>query len=53
MIRNDLFAPCELQIRLDHHLGEATKAFAFYATGDIGGTKESNDYVAIGIQHTF
>ncbi len=40
-------------VGLDHELGEATKAFAFYTTGDIGGTSESSNYAAIGIEHAF
>ena len=42
-----------LSVGLDHQLGESTKVFAFYTTGDIGGTDESNNYIAIGIQHNF
>jgi predicted porin len=42
-----------LSVGLDHELGEDTKVFGFYTTGDIGGTSESNNYVAIGIQHNF
>jgi predicted porin len=42
-----------LSVGLDHELGEDTKLFAFYTTGDIGGTSESNHYVAIGIEHNF
>ena len=42
-----------LSVGLDHELGEDTKLFAFYTTGDIGGTGESNNYAAIGIQHDF
>jgi predicted porin len=42
-----------LSVGLDHELGENTKLFGFYTTGDIGGTNASNDYVAIGIQHEF
>lgn len=42
-----------LSVGLDHELGENTKLFGFYTTGDIGGTNESTDYVAIGIQHEF
>jgi predicted porin len=42
-----------LSVGLDHELGESTRLFGFYTTGDIGGTSESNDYVAIGIEHNF
>jgi len=42
-----------LSVGLDHKLGEATKLFGFYTMGDIGGTNESNEYVAIGIEHNF
>jgi predicted porin len=42
-----------LSVGLDHKLGESTRLFGFYTTGDIGGTSESNDYVAIGIEHNF
>jgi predicted porin len=38
---------------LDHELGADTRLFGFYTTGDIGGTGESNHYVAIGIEHDF
>jgi predicted porin len=38
---------------LDHKLGDKTKLFGFYTTGDIGGTGESNEYVAIGLEHNF
>ena len=40
-------------VGLDHELGEDTKLFGFYTTGDIGGTDESNNYIAIGIEHNF
>lgn len=42
-----------LSVGLDHELGEDTKLFAFYTTGDIGGTSESDSYIALGIQHNF
>jgi hypothetical protein len=42
-----------LSVGLDHLLGEDTKLFAFYTTGDIGGTRERDNYTAIGIQHNF
>lgn len=42
-----------ISVGLDHALGEDTKLFAFYTAGDIGGTSESNRYLAIGIQHNF
>ena len=42
-----------VSVGLDHSLGENTKVFGFYTTGDIGGTDESNDYLAIGIEHKF
>ena len=42
-----------VSIGLDHRLGEKTKVFGFYTTGDIGGTSESNDYVAVGLEHNF
>lgn len=42
-----------LSVGLDHELGEDTRLFAFYTTGDIGGTSESNNYFAIGIEHNF
>ena len=42
-----------LSVGLDHELGEDTKLFGFYTTGDIGGTSERNEYVAIGIEHNF
>ena len=32
-----------LSVGLDHELGEYTRLFGFYTTGDIGGTDESND----------
>lgn len=43
----------QLSVGLDHELGENTKLFGFYTTGDIGGTSESNDYAAIGLEHKF
>lgn len=43
----------QLSVGLDHELGENTKLFGFYTTGDIGGTDESNDYLAIGLEHKF
>lgn len=43
----------QLSVGLDHALGENTKVFGFYTTGDIGGTNESNDYLALGIEHKF
>ncbi|HWN06311.1 MAG TPA: porin [Steroidobacteraceae bacterium] len=42
-----------LSVGLDHKLGKATRLFGFYTTGDIGGTSENNDYVAIGFEHNF
>ncbi len=42
-----------VSVGLDHELGEDTKVFGFYTAGDIGGTGESNRYLAIGIQHDF
>ncbi len=42
-----------LSVGLDHALGDATRLFAFYTSGDIGGTSESNNYAAIGIEHKF
>lgn len=42
-----------LSVGLDHALGDNTKLFGFYTAGDIGGTNESNDYVAIGLEHKF
>jgi predicted porin len=43
----------QISVGLDHELGEDTKLFGFYTTGDIGGTSESNSYFAIGIEHDF
>jgi len=43
----------QISVGLDHELGEDTKLFGFYTTGDIGGTSESNNYFAIGIEHNF
>jgi predicted porin len=37
----------------DREFGEDTKVFAFYSSGDIGGSSESVRYVAVGIQHNF
>lgn len=42
-----------LSIGLDRKLGDAARVFAFYTTGDIGGTDESNTYLAIGIELNF
>lgn len=42
-----------LSVGLDRKLGEDTRLFGFYTTGDIGGTTESNSYLAIGIEHKF
>jgi len=42
-----------LSVGLDRELGEDTKLFGFYTTGDIGGTGESNNFIAIGIEHNF
>ncbi len=30
-----------------------TQLLGFYTTGDIGGTSERNEYLALGIQHNF
>jgi predicted porin len=43
----------QISVGLDHELGEDTKLFGFYTTGEIGGTSESNSYIAIGIEHNF
>ena len=40
-------------VGLDRELGEDTKLFGFFTTGDIGGTGESNNFIAIGIEHNF
>ncbi len=42
-----------LSAGVDYRLGKDTKVFGFYTTGDIGGTSEKNEYLAIGIQHNF
>ena len=42
-----------LSVGLDHALGEDTRLFGFYTTGEIGGTNDSNNYAAIGIEHKF
>lgn len=42
-----------VSLGLDHRLGEKTKLFGFYTTGEIGGTSERDDYVAIGLEHNF
>jgi len=42
-----------LSIGLDRRLGEGTRLFGFYTTGDIGGTNETNNYIAVGIEHKF
>ena len=38
---------------LDLALGEDTRLFGFYTTGDIGGTDESNHFIASGFEHKF
>lgn len=43
----------QVSVGLDHALGDNTKVFGFYTTGDVGGTSESNDYLAIGFEHKF
>lgn len=43
----------QVSLGLDHALGENTKVFGFYTTGDIGDTSASNDYLAIGLEHKF
>jgi predicted porin len=43
----------QVSVGLDHKLGENTKVFGFYTSGDIGGTNEGNDYLAIGLEHKF
>jgi hypothetical protein len=42
-----------LSIGLDRRLAESTRVFCFYTTGEIGGTNETNSYVAVGIEHKF
>ncbi|MEO7775161.1 MAG: porin [Steroidobacteraceae bacterium] len=42
-----------VSVGLDHALGAATTLFAFFTAGDIGGTRQKNRYLAIGIQHNF
>jgi predicted porin len=42
-----------LSVGLDRTLGDATRVFGFYTTGDIGGTDESVSYIAVGIEHDF
>jgi hypothetical protein len=43
----------QISVGLDHKLGEDTRLFGFYTTGDIGGTGESNNFIAIGVEHNF
>lgn len=43
----------QISVGLDHALGKNTKLFGFYTAGDIGGTSESNKYVALGLEHSF
>jgi len=43
----------QLSNGLDRRLGEGTRLFGFYTTGEIGGTNETNSYVAVGIEHKF
>lgn len=43
----------QLSLGLDHALGENTRLFGFYTTGDIGGTGRRNDSVALGLEHDF
>lgn len=43
----------QLSVGLDRELGKDTKLFGFYTSGNIGGTNESNDYLAIGLEHKF
>lgn len=40
-------------VGIDHRLGENTRLFGFYTTGEIGGTDERNDHVAVGLEHDF
>lgn len=40
-------------VGLDRALGEDTRLFGFFTSGDIGRTSESNRYVAIGLEHDF
>jgi hypothetical protein len=42
-----------LSVGLDRKLGDDTRLFAFYTSGDIGGTNERSRYAAIGIEHNF
>jgi predicted porin len=42
-----------ISVGLDHELGDDTKLLGFYTTGELGGTGESNHYLAIGIEHNF
>jgi predicted porin len=43
----------QLSIGLDRRLAESTRVFFFYTTGEIGGTHQTNNYVAVGIEHKF
>jgi predicted porin len=42
-----------LSAGLDHKFAETTRLFVFYTTGEIGGTRSSDHYTAIGIEHNF
>jgi predicted porin len=42
-----------LSLGLDRKLGEDTRVFAFFTTGEIGGTDERDEYAALGIEHDF
>jgi predicted porin len=42
-----------ISVGLDREFGERTRVFGFYTAGDIGGTRVSNDYLALGIELEF
>ncbi|HEX7048373.1 MAG TPA: porin [Gammaproteobacteria bacterium] len=52
-VDSDIVLENQASVGLDHKLGDSTKLFGFYTTGDVAATGESNDYLGVGIEHKF
>ncbi|HEX7030986.1 MAG TPA: porin [Gammaproteobacteria bacterium] len=52
-VDSDIVLENQASVGLDRRIGDSTKLFGFYTTGDVAATGESNDYFGVGIEHKF
>lgn len=52
-VDSDVVLENQASVGLDHKLGDRTKLFGFFTTGDVAATGESNEYFGLGIEHKF